>query len=174
MFNFENLNTDVRHLMLKAIEDAEATKNIYFSSRFNQTGKDNWLNLLKQAALHHNEHWLAFQLEYIGSFNSTEMFQKPSGSYSVKHVPHNASQTLAEGQFNRFYMLGLCLHAKTRDINSLEIYRAKTRSDSRPTSQGLEGTKISVSEVEAQLKVVLSSHRSPLLQPNSGLSVKLT
>jgi len=36
----------------------------------------------------------------------------PSGGYTIKHVPHTASQTMADGQFNRFYILGLCRKAR--------------------------------------------------------------
>lgn len=56
MFNFENLDDTTRSSMLQAIEEAEKTNNIYYSTRFNQNGNNQWLPLLKQAAQQFNEH----------------------------------------------------------------------------------------------------------------------
>ncbi len=173
MFNFENLDSTTRSFMLEAIEEAELSNNIYYSTRFNNAGKEQWLNLLKQAAREHNEHWLAFQLEANQLIKDFEGSRTPLGDYTIKHVPHNAAETMAEGQFNRFYMLGLCKRAKSEGISQLVIYRAKERFDPRPTSQALIGKLISVDDVEAQLLETNASFKSQLVKPNSGISVKL-
>jgi hypothetical protein len=108
MFRFENLDDTTRAAMLAAIEEAEHSKNIYYSARFNDAGNRQWVPLLKQAAKEHNEHWLAYQLEANGLMKGLEGAHTPSGGYTIKHVPHTAAETMAEGQFNRFYILGLC------------------------------------------------------------------
>lgn len=102
MFNFENLDEKTRSTMLEAISEAEASGNIYFSTRFNDAGNKQWLPLLKEAAESHNEHWLAYQLETKGLMKDFEGAATPSGGYTVKHTPHTAAETMAEGQFNRF------------------------------------------------------------------------
>ncbi|QUY40420.1 hypothetical protein [Acaryochloris marina] len=173
MFDFENLDSVTRASMLQAIEEADRTNNIYYSNRFNQAGKDQWLSLLKQAAEKHNEHWLAYQLEANALMKEFEGAHKPSGGYTIKHVPDTAAETMAEGQFNRFYILGLCKRARDEGISQLVIYRAKERSEPRPESQKLLGNRVSIEEVEAQLKRTKASFGSPLVKPNSGLSVKL-
>jgi hypothetical protein len=173
MFEFENLDDATRSSMLKAIEEGERTDNIYYSTRFNQDGNDQWLTLLKQAAQQFNEHWLAYQLEFNGLMKDFESAIKPSGGYTEKHVPHTAAETMAEGQFNRFYILGLCKRARAGGITHLEIYRAKKRFDPRPESQALIGTLSSIDEIESQLKVTKASFKSQLVKPNSGLCVKL-
>ena len=104
MFKFENLDDVTRIEMLKAITEAEHSGNIYYSTRFNEAGNKQWLPLLKQAAQEHNEHWLAYQLEVNGLMKGFEGAHKPSGGYTIKHVPHTAAETMAEGQFNRFYI----------------------------------------------------------------------
>ena len=173
MFNFENLDETTRGYMLEAISDAEASGNIYFSTRFNDAGYKQWLPLLKEAAEEHNEHWLAYQLETQRLMKGFEGAMTPSGGYRVKHTPHTAAETMAEGQFNRFYILGLCKRAKAEGISQLEVYRAKKSTAPRRESENLIGSKFSVDYVEAQLLKTADSFKSPLLKPNSGLSMKL-
>jgi hypothetical protein len=173
MFNFENLDDSTRAYMFEAIEEAEQSNNIYYSSRFNDAGKKQWLPLLKQATQEHNEHWLAYQLEANVLMRDFEGAQKPSGGYTIKHVPHTAAETMAEGQFNRFYILGLCKRARAQGVSHLVVYRAKQRSDPRTESQSLIGTSLTIDEIESQLKETTSSFKSQLVQPNSGISVTL-
>lgn len=173
MFSFVNLDEKTRAYMLDAISEAQASDNIYYSQRFNSAGRQQWLSLLKAAAMNHNEHWLAYQLEAKALMRGFEDRRKPSGGYTIRHVPHSAAETMAEGQFNRFYMLGLCKRAKSEGILHLEVYRAKERSSPRSESQVLVGTRIPVDEVEAQLSETSSSLKSSLMKPNSGISVKL-
>ncbi len=173
MFNFVDLDDKTRSYMLKAIEDAERNGQIYYSSRFNAAGKEQWLGLLEEAAREHNEHWLAYELEARRLMKEFEVSERPIGRYSIKHVPHTSAETLAEGQFNRFYMLGLCLRAEADGIRELEVYRAKETSSPRPESEALIGTKIAPEILEAELRDSQQSFKSLLIQPNSGISLKL-
>lgn len=173
MFNFVNLDETTRSFMLEAIAEAEASGNIYYSSRFNDSGYQQWIPLLKEAAEAHNEHWLAFQLETRGLMKGFEGAMTPSGGYTVKHVPSFAAETMAEGQFNRFYILGLCKRARTEGVSNLEVYRAKQSAVPRSESQALIGSQFSVDYIESQLLKTSDSFKSPLVKPNSGLSVKL-
>lgn len=173
MFNFENLDEKTRGYMLEAISEAEATGNTYSSTRFNDAGQKQWLPLLKEAAKEHDEHWLAYQLEAKGLMKDFEGAMTPSGGYTVKHIPHTAAETMAEGQFNRFYIIGLCKRAKAENISDLEIYRAKKSNAPRSQSEALIGTKITTDEVEAQLLKTSDSFKSSLVKPNSGISMKL-
>lgn len=173
MFKFENLDDTTRAAMLEAIEEAERSNNIYYSTRFNEAGNRQWLPLLKQAAKEHNEHWLAYQLEASALMKDFEGAHKPTGGYTIKHVPHTAAETMAEGQFNRFYILGLCKRARAEGVSHLVIYRAKERFSHRPESQALIGTNLSIDEIESQLKETRASFKSQLVKPNSGISVKL-
>jgi hypothetical protein len=173
MFDFKNLDEITRSAMVEAIKEASLTGNIYPSTRFNQKGKDQWLSLLTLAARSHNEHWLAYQLESGGMMKDFEGANTPSGGYTTKHVPHTGAETIAEGQFNRFYILGLCKRARNEGISHLTVYRAKESLKPRQESEALLGTNISVSDVEMQLQVTQASFKSELVQPNSGISMKL-
>lgn len=173
MFNFVDLNKTTRSFMLEAIEEAQQTDNIYYSTRLNESGKKQWLSLLKQAAIEYNENWLSFKLEENQLLSIIEGAQKHSGGDTIKHVPHTAAETLAEGQFNRFYILGLCKLAKFKNIDYLIMYRAKKSRNPQPESESLINTTISIDEVEKQLKDTQASFKSKLIQPNSGISLKL-
>jgi hypothetical protein len=173
MFNFENLDETTRAAMLEAIDEAERSNNIYYSTRFNEAGNRQWLPLLRQAAQEHNEHWLAYQLEANGLMKGFEGAHKPSGGYTIKHVPHTAAETMAQGQFNRFYILGLCKRARAEGISDLVVYRAQESADPRLESETLIGARLSVDEIESQLKETRASFKSQLVKPNSGISVKL-
>ncbi len=173
MFVFNNLDEKTRAYMVAAIDQAEKTSNIYFSKRFNALGNQKWVSLLREAALSHNEHWLAFQIEALMLMNGFEGSSTPSGGYTTKHIPDTASETLSEGQFNRFYIIGLCVRAKSEGKDKVIVYRAKNRKDPRPESEALIGTAYPVEQLISELQDVKSSLKNPLIQPNSGLSIKL-
>jgi hypothetical protein len=173
MFNFTNLDDQTRSYMLQAIEEAERDGQIYYSVRFNSAGKEQWLSLLEEASREHDAQWLAEELEGRRLMKGLETSERPVGGYSIRHVPEIAAQTFAEGQFNRFYMLGLCRRAKAAGIPALEVYRAKDVELPRPGSDLLVGTRIPIPILEEQLRDVQNSFKSMLILPNSGLSLRM-
>lgn len=173
MFNFVDLDDQTRGLMVQEIELANSSGNIYYSRRFNEAGKAQWVELLTEAAREYNEHWLAYQIEARGLMRGIEGSRTPSGGYTTKHVPHTAAETMAEGQFNRFYILGLCQRAIAEGKTHVSIYRAKERIEHRPESDALIGTTIPVDQLLKELRDVESSLKHELVKPNSGLSARL-
>lgn len=139
-FNFTNLDDQTRKLIKDEI--ARATKNdeIYFSARLNNIGSGRWVPWLTEAAKTHDEHWLAYQIETSEGMKDFEGRARPTGGYTVAHVPHTAAETLAEGQFNRFYIAGVCRRAIDAAQSDVTIYRARHRGEPRPESRALEGT----------------------------------
>lgn len=174
MFHFINLDDKTRKYMLEAIDDADRIGNIYYSSRFNEAGRRGWLALLKEAAQAHDERWLAEQVEGNHLMRELEGARTPRGAYTVKHIPEAAAaDTLAEGQFNRFYMLGLSRRARAEGIPALEVYRARETTTPRAQSKRLIGKRIAVDQVEDQLRDTKASLKSPLLRVRSGISLRL-
>lgn len=172
-FRFRNLDSDTRRLMVEEIEAAIRDGNLYYSKRFNEAGTGTWPQLLVEAAREHDEHWLAFQIETRGLMKGLEGSRTPSGSYTVKHVPHSAAETQAEGQFNRYYVLALCRRVLAERKPHVTVYRAKTVVDPRPESEALIGQALDAATLADQIRPVESSLGHPLLKPNSGLSVHL-
>ena len=171
-FNFLQLDTRTRELMTEEINLAAQTNNLYYSSRFNDAGKAAWPGFLNTAAAQYNEHWLAYQLEIAGAMKDFESKEKPKGGYTIAHVPHTAAETFADGQFNRIYVSAICRRAIEEGKNEVVVYRAKTRGDSRPESNALEGNKKDASSLLKMVQDTKSSFNCDVLKPNSGLSVK--
>ena len=161
--------------MLDEIEMDIANNDLYISSRLSSTGQNDYVSLLKQAVELHDDAWLAQQLRLSGRINATEQRKTPKGGTTTARIPVTAPETLAEGEFNRFYVHGLCRRAIDEGISDLIIYRAKQVTNPRPDSEGKIGTRINTQALLNDLR----THRDvdPALGlpagPNSGLSVKL-
>ena len=96
---------------------------------------------------------------------------KPKGGYTVAHVPETAAETLAEGQFNRFYIAAICRRATEDGQSSVRVYRAKQTDNPRQESRALEGTMRNASALLGEVRSKDQSLKCDLLKPNSGLSV---
>jgi hypothetical protein len=172
-FEFRDLDAATRRYMVEEIEAAIRDGNLYPSRRFTPAGVSQWPDLLLDAARGHDEHWLAYQMEVRSMMKGLEGSATPSGGYTVKHVPHTAAQTMAEGQFNRYYILGLCRRAVASGADEVVVYRAKPVTDPRPESEAMVGEHLNAAHLVEELRPVQSSLGHYLLKPNSGLSVHL-
>ena len=171
-FNFTKLDERTRLLIIEEIRRAENSSNIYFSTRFNDAGTKGWITWLSAAAQEHDEHWLAYQLEAFGAMKHLEERAMPKGGYTTAHVPDTAAETMAEGQFNRFYMAAICRRAIEDGVPNVKVYRAKRRGEPRPESRALEGTSRNASSLLEELRNKNSSLKCDLLKPNTGLSIE--
>jgi len=171
-FNFTKLDARTRALMIEEIKRAEESANLYLSARFNDIGARGWVPWLTLAAEQHDEHWLAFQLEAAGAMKHLETRAKPKGGYTVAHVPDTAAETMAEGQFNRFYMAAICRRATEDGKADVRVYRAKHRGEPRPESRALEGISRGAGVLLQELRSKDLSLKCDLLKPNSGLSIE--
>lgn len=160
--------------MLDEIRADMRASILYSGRRLSPTGLQQYPTLLLQAAQSQDDSWLATQLRIPGYFNPTEIRNLKSGPISAK-VPSNAPDMLAEGEFNRFYMRGLCLYAIANGIQTLVVYRAKQVNNPRPDSQRLLGTTVNPSALLADLRANIGIDTILGLPagPNSGLSVRL-
>ncbi|MEM5808228.1 MAG: hypothetical protein QW818_03795 [Candidatus Aenigmatarchaeota archaeon] len=134
-----------------------------------------WSELLKEAIIGHNDDWLATQLNVRGCMKSHEERRLRSGKITVAKVPVSAPETLAEGEFNRFYARGLCARAIAEGISEVVVYRGKQVQQPRPESQAMIGRRIDPTALLEDLRK--SQGVEPALGippgPNSGLTVCL-
>lgn len=172
-FEYRDLDAETRRYMVEEIEAAIPDGNLYSSKRFTTNGEALWPDLLLEAARKFDEHWLAYQMEARSMMKGLEGSATPSGGYTVKHVPHTAAQTMAEGQFNRYYILGVCRRAMASGADEVVVYRAKPVLKPRPESEALVGEHLSAAQLVKELRPVQESLGHYLLKPNSGLSVHL-
>lgn len=172
--HLENLNDEVRRYMVSEVENDRAAGTLYMSSRLNSHGHQEYPNLLKEAAERHDDAWLATQLATSGVFKGAE----PGvawGHPAMTRMDRTAPMTLAEGEFNRFYMRGLCLYAIENDIPELEVYRAKEVTSQRSESQAKIGNRIDPQVLLDDCRALVGAHPKTGLPggPNSGLSVRI-
>jgi len=161
-----------RHMLREFVEDLERG-NLVISPRLTMAGRKAWPTLLREAIEREGDEWLAAQLKQFDCLERFERaFRWESPLYYVRRVPRNAADMLAEAEFNRYYIRGLCLRALHEGMAEVEVYRAKDVAEPRPESQALLGTRVSCDRL---LDDVRRSSRVLKIPggPNSGISVRL-
>ena len=129
--------------------------------------------LLHDALSYYDDLWLETQVQ--GLLVDFKVRQTPSGGETTARVPEHAPRVLAEMDFNRYYMRGLCARALTEGRAEVEVYRARLSSQPRPESAELEGERLSAADVLEELRALTAGTLpdATLGKPNSGLSVRL-
>lgn len=171
--NYLNLDARTRTFMAAEIDMDVAKGKEYLSSYLSDTGRADWIPLLRKAADSHTDTWLGEQLRMNARLNARAIRHTKHGASSVR-VPHTAHETMSEGEFNRFYIRGLCRVAIEDGISAVECYRAKAVEIPRPESQAKIGMQFDPAQVLADLREHVGIETSSGFPgPNSGLSIKL-
>jgi len=170
----ENLDDAARQAMRGEIEDDIEAGRLYLSSRLSAEGALDYPGLLLAAAESTDDDWLAGQLAQPGRMVAFELGRSKTGRQFRKRIPRDAPITLAEGEFNRYYLRGLCRVAQKAGEEELEIYRAKSVRISRPESRRLVGRLISAPDLLKDLRDHPGVDTALGLPPgpNSGLSAR--
>ena len=174
MFKFENLDSTTRNFMEKEFESDVKEQKVYLSNRLTDSGKDRYLELLREAIKNSDSSSLVSNLQSENLFRDQEEYTKRSGERGIRRVPVTTPQTLGEGEFNRYYIRGLCQRAISEDRQDVEIYRAKEVNNPRAESEEMVGTRLNAKKLLEDLRQNIGV--DPCLGlppgPNSGLSVK--
>lgn len=171
--NLVNLDDTTRKQMLDEIRSDISSKRLYISPRLSFIGQKDYPGLLQDAAAKFDDAWLANQLRTMGRLNATEQ-RKTKNGFTTAQVPITAADTLAEGEFNRYYMRALCVRAG-QDNCSLIVYRAKSVSNPRAESEAKIGTLVNPASLVSDLRTHIGVDTALGLPagPNSGLSIKM-
>jgi hypothetical protein len=174
-FLYEDLDQITRQHMTAEIKKDIAADKLYLSNKLTHSGQESWFGLLLDAALCGSDDSLAALLQDRGLLNRCELKKKPKGGYSITQVSEIAHITLAESEFNRFYVRGLCCRAIAEGIPRLEVYRAKevdVPSDQCSEKIGLlMDPEAVLGDVRASIGVV-TAHGVPQ-GPNSSLTLRI-
>lgn len=172
---FRNLDERTRQHKLSEIDHDVSNGGLYHSRRFNDAGLREWQRLLREAATNGSPASLAAAIRSGGYLVTEESRQKPNGGTTMAKVPHTAADTLAEGEFNRFYIRALCQRAIQDGIPHLLVYRAKAVANPRADSEAKIGAKVDPVKLLADLRANIGIDTALGLPngPNSGLSVHL-
>jgi hypothetical protein len=170
-----HLDERTRKFMLAEIDDDHANGRLYLSKNLNQKGVAEFPEMLKTAASQGDDVSLAQAI--LPNLNSHEPpRQLKSGGFSAAPVMRiNAHEMLAEGEFTRFYIRGLCLRAIEDRIPAVIIYRAKHVENARSASAEKIGSAHAPALLLADLREHLGLDTALGLPPgpNSGLCAKL-
>ena len=173
---YENLDETTRSYMLSEVELDISRDNIYMSPRLNENGEENYVSLLKEAITHHDDAWLVQQLHNQNYMKEYEQRKKQGGGgYTNARVPVNAPEMLSEGEFNRYYVRGLCVRVIEKNMDEVEVYRGKEVSRPRPESQEKIGKKLSANALLDDLRdsVGVDTVLGLPAGPNSGLTIRM-
>lgn len=171
--NFVNLDDETRKFMLDKLQQDVTANKLYLSPRLSDAGRRNYEKLLRLAIQNGEDVSLANSL--VGMLKAYEQRAKKSGGYTAAKVPITAPETLAEGEFNRFYCRGVCRRAIAEGLEEVEVYRAKPVRDPRPQSQVLVGSKLKADRWlhDLQTNIGVDLALGVPAGPNSGLSARL-
>jgi len=179
---FPNLDGIVRELMLEEFRLDVSLHKLYRGKRLTEFGWGEWPAALEAALRSGNDVSLSRWLARPGLLVTTEMATRNGQTFS-RRVPDTAPITFAEGEFNRYYIRGVCrlalqLHAAGKGSDDVVVYRARQSENPRPESVRLEGTRIKAIDLLRDLRentavdgVTTALGLPP--GPNSGLSVRL-
>lgn len=166
----KNLN-DVRELMLKEVDLDRENRKIYVSGRMTDPGKERFIVALQQAMHGYDNVWLAEALSPREFWHEYELRSHMTQGTTEVRVPVNAPDVLADNQFNRYYMRGVCLKAIELGHDKVVIYRARESSRKREEHEALIGSALDPVKTLEELRDGTSELAS--IGSNYGLSLAL-
>jgi hypothetical protein len=169
---YKNLDAETRCLMFEEIDYDVAAGITYLSNYPAPNGVQTWVELLKQAAQYDGS--FAAQLRKPGVLKLEVERKKPTGGFTMVKVPVTAPETMAEGEFNRFYIRALCRRALKTSNSTVVVYRSRASENPRPESEALIGKVLDASKLLYDLRLSPGADAGlGLAKPNSGISVQL-
>lgn len=170
-----DLDVETRSYMLAELEHDLANDSLYVGKYLSKEGLARYPDLLRRSLESGTDASLSVELAAPGLFLETYEKRKPSGGYTTAKVPYTAPVTLAEGEFNRFYLRGLCQRAIAQGGGNIEIYRARTSSNPRAESEAMIGRRLNAQALLSDLRKHIGVDTALGLPPgpNSGLSGRL-
>lgn len=173
MLDLPDLDTETRQQMIAELDRDLAAGALYLSNRLTEQGRRAYPTLLREAFEAGDDETLANALAQPGVMAAHETAVRRGRSY-MKRVPYNAPRSLAEGEFNRFYIRALCANVISFGGDHVVVVRAKPVSAPRPESEMLVGTRIDARTLLADLRdhIGVETALGVPAGPNSGLSVR--
>jgi hypothetical protein len=170
---FENLDDVTRPFMLEELDhDERGPGAVFLSPRLSARGIAEYPDLLRAALTDGSDVSLERALRAPGVMSTQERSRSRTGQPIVKRVPSNAATMIAEGEFNRYYIRGLCARALTEDARVV-VYRARPSRSPRISSEAKIGTELDPGALLEDLRASVGREPSILPEVNSGLSVRL-
>ncbi len=171
-----NLDEQTRQLMLAEVEYDEVRNQLHISPFLSGQGQRDYPSLLRDAITNGDETTLTETLQKQRRIDRTLTRRDPRGGYAIVSSPRTAAATLAESEFNRYYIRALCRRAIAAGIPELIVYRAKSATKPRPASETLVETTVDPATLLEDLRQHTGDELPELgipAGPNSGITVRL-
>lgn len=173
---YRDLDATVRGRMLWELQQDQAIGKLYISPRLTREGARAWPEIMRKAIERHDDAWLADQLRSSGYVRTREQRCQPGGGIVTVKTPNSGPEILAEGEFNRFYIRGLCVDVLASGGTEVEVSRGKQVGQPRPESQAMVGWRLPARRLLEDLRSAPAEEAAPGMPPgpNSGLTVRRT
>lgn len=169
-----DLDPTTRRYSLAELDRDIATQSLIVSAWLRPGTVSQYQKLLQDALSYYDDLWLEERVQEL--LVDFEVRRTPSGGETTARVPEHAARVLAEMDFNRYFMRGLCARALAEGRAEVEVYRARLSSQPRPESSQSEGERLSAATLLEELRALTAETlpEATLGKPNSGMSVRLT
>lgn len=170
--NLRDLDDCTRHFMLDELEADVARRRLYLSPYLTGAGRADYEQTLRAALRDGTEESLATELRRPGHMDLPPGWKQ--GALG-RDLPATAADALAEAEFHRFYVRGLCRRALAEGVRTLVIYRAKDGVPARVNADGMVGVQIDAASLLEDLQATTGQMPPRVLHgcPNPGMSVRL-
>jgi hypothetical protein len=168
-----HLDARTRMFMLAELEADIVADSLYHSPQLSEAGLDHYQRLLRVALLDGTEGSFAEALGTLGAVRPPSRWQHPKEVGPAEALA-DATFRLAEREFHRFYIRGLCCRAREQGIDLLVIYRARPADPGRAPADSMIGLRIGVESLLEDLRGAFRSlppHGLPQCR-DPGLSVR--
>jgi hypothetical protein len=168
-----HLDERTRQFMLAELDADLVAESLYRSPQLSETGLCHYQRLLRDAIQSGTEASLAEALGALGAVRPPSRWQHPKEVGPTEALA-DATFRLAEREFHRFYIRGLCCRALKHGIDVLVIYRARPADHGRTPADSMIGLRIDVRSLLEDLRGAFRSlppHGLPQCR-DPGLSVR--
>ena len=135
---YESLDPTTRRYALAELEQDGSTGAYHLSDRVRPAAAAEYRCLLREAIAYYDDAWLEDRAgDLLVDF---EMRRTPSGGTTTAKLPDMAARMLTEGDFNRYYMRGVCARALDEDARwsrSTERDSPWSRAQNPRSSKGI-------------------------------------
>ncbi|MHB1318703.1 MAG: hypothetical protein ACYCYF_08820 [Anaerolineae bacterium] len=142
---YQNLDDQTRVYMLAEYDRDSADGRLYVCKRLKDAGRRHFPALLRRAIEQHDDHWLAEQLHELLLLTTFSGTGGPA-------VGTQVAEAIAEAEFNRYYMRGLCARAVAEGIEQVQVYRAKVVATRNAQTLEHIGQSLSASALLAEFR----------------------
>jgi hypothetical protein len=173
VWSLSDLDDRTRELMIVEIELDRRANRLYSSNQLSEEGQRVYPNLLVAAAQNGTPDTLAAALAPVPGRLWLARYVRRNGSFAA--VARNAPERLAGGEFNRFYMRGVCRRSIEIKRELVEVFRANSVLVPRAGTRVSPGDLLDAERLLLDLRnnVGTDTETGMPRGPGSGLSVRM-